>query len=296
MDENTYTTKKIAKFWEDNSCGSQFISTTEWKEFFVNYDNFKFSHEPHILDELKKIDFQGKRVLEIGMGQGAEAQKIIEAGAIYNGIDLTAESVNRVKIRFRLFSLPCESIQIMNAESLNFPDDSFDIVFSHGVIHHSPKIKKIVNEIHRVLRPSAMAAIMVYNRNSINYQISIKLIRRIGIFFLFFPAINRIVSRLTNEKLNRIEKHLANLKQEGFSYLKMENFIHKATDGPDNIFSSVFNQTQAEKLFLQFREVTFDKHFLNERHFPILNKLFSAKAKRWIEARYGWHLWIKAFK
>jgi len=296
IDTLSFTPDQIAEFWEKHPCGSNFVHSSDWKDFFESYDRFKFANEAHILDELQRIDFQGRRVLEIGVGHGAEAQKIIEAGAIYNGIDVTDESIKRVKLRCELFALPYESLQVMNAEQLDFPDDSFDIVFSHGVLHHSPRIRMIVNEIHRVLRRGGTVVAMLYHRNSINYQISIRLIRRLGIFLLFVPGMSRFVARVTREKVERLEKHLTHFKREGFAYLKMKNFIHKATDGPDNVFSSVFSESEAAELFSAFRNLSFSKHFINERHFPVVRGFLSESLKRKLAARYGWHLWIKGIK
>ncbi|HWP47289.1 MAG TPA: class I SAM-dependent methyltransferase [Candidatus Limnocylindrales bacterium] len=296
MNTGKFTSEQIAQFWEKHPVGSNFVPVSEWKDFFIRYDRFRYNHEPHILEEIEKINFKGKRVLEIGMGQGAEAQKIIEAGAIYNGIDLTQESVTRVRLRCELFSLPYESLQVMDAERLDFPDESFDIVFSHGVLHHSPCIRTIIREIHRVLREGGLVVVMLYHRNSINYQISIRFIRRLGIFLLFFPGMSRLVAKLTHEDMERLEKHRCYLLQDGLAYLKMENFIHKATDGPDNVFSSVFSQSEAAELFSGFKHLSFSKHFLNERHFPILRSLLSANMKKKIASRYGWHLWIKGIK
>jgi ubiquinone/menaquinone biosynthesis C-methylase UbiE len=296
VDVKSYLTEDIAKFWEEHPCGDDFVQANEWQQFFLNYDRFKYAVEPHILSELRKLDLKGKRVLEIGLGQGAEAQKIIEAGAIYNGVDITQESVARVKTRCTLFSLPYESLQVMNAEPLDFPDGSFDIVFSHGVLHHSPNIKKIVAEIHRVLRPGGRVVVMLYHRNSVNYQISIRLLRRLGIFLLAVRGVPRIVARLTKEKPERLEKHVTNLKKHGIAYLRLENFIHKSTDGPDNVFSSVFSQSEAAELFSSFKELNFSKHCFNERHFPVLHNFLPASAKEKIASRYGWHLWINGVK
>jgi len=296
MNSNDITSNQIAEFWGRHPPGSDFVQTSEWKDFFINYDCFKYNSESHILNEMKKINFRGKRVLEIGLGQGAEAQKIIEAGGIYNGIDLTEESVGRVKTRCKIFSLPYESLKVMNAERLDFPEESFDIVFSHGVLHHSPRIKTIINEIYRVLRREGMVVVMLYHRKSLNYQISIKLIRRLGIFLLFIPGMSRIVAKLTGEKVERLEKHLINLKQYGLNYLKMENFIHKATDGPENVFSSVFSESEALKLFSSFKNLSFSKHLFNERHFPIVRSFLSTDIKNKIASKYGWHLWVKGIK
>jgi ubiquinone/menaquinone biosynthesis C-methylase UbiE len=289
--------EQIAEFWESDPCGSSFIkSKSTWRDFFIEYDNFKYSVEPHIPHELSKIDFNNKKVLEIGLGQGAEAQTIIEGGGIYNGIDLTMESIKRVKTRFDIFDLPYESLQIMNAEQLEFESNLFDVVFSHGVIHHSPRIREIIYEIYRVLKPGGLAVIMVYHRNSINYQISIKVIRRLGIFLLFFPGMVSLVSKVTHEDKERLEKHRTNLRTYGIDYLKMSNFIHKSTDGPDNVFSSVFSEKEIRMLFSRFASIEIKPHHLNERHLPILKSILSKKIKEKIANRYGWHLWIKATK
>ncbi|HEX8709680.1 MAG TPA: class I SAM-dependent methyltransferase [Pyrinomonadaceae bacterium] len=291
-----FSSEQIAAFWERHPCGSDFVHAAEWRDFFTRYDLHKEKHEPHTAEELAKIDFKGKRVLEIGLGQGSEAQKIIAAGAVYNGIDLTPESVARVRTRCHVFSLPYESIEVMNAEQMSFPDESFDLVFTHGVIHHSPRIEAIVREIHRVLRPNGMLVAMVYHRGSINYHISIRIIRRLGIFLLFIPGMSRYVAKLTNENMERLEKHLVNLRQQGLSYLKMSNFIHKATDGPDNVFSSVFSRREARALLAAFGDLQFTARFFNERHFPVIRKLLSARMKERLAARYGWHLWIRGIK
>lgn len=296
MISSIFSPDQIETFWENNPCGNDFIEFEDWKNFFINYDSFKERNEPHIFEELEKIDFKGKRVLEIGLGQGTEAQKIIQAGAVYNGIDFTEESIERMKIRCELFSLPYESLHIMNAENLDFPDESFDIVFSHGVLHHSPHIRKIINEIFRVLKKNGMVVVMLYHKNSINYHISIKFIRRLGIFLLFIPGISKLVSKITKEDPGRLEKHIINLRRAGLSYLKMKNFIHKSTDGPENVFSSVFSRNEAKRLFSKFRDSSYSIHFLNVRHLPIIRNIFPAALKKSMDSKYGWHLWIKGIK
>lgn len=285
----------IKDFWQNNPCGSDFIEKSEWEKFFKNYDDFKFKIEPHIIDNLAGIEWKNKKVLEIGLGQGAEAQKIIERGAVYYGIDLTEESVFRVKKRFELNNLKYDSVSVMNAEKIEYEDEYFDIVFSHGVIHHSPEISKIIEEIYRILKKNGKAVIMLYHRNSLNYRVSINIIRRAGIFLLYIPGFLKIISKITGEPVERLRKHKENMKKTGLSYLKMSNFIHKSTDGPDNIYSSVFTKKDAKKMFGKFSEIRFSVHYINLRHIPLLIVL-PKKIKKMLEAKYGWHLWINAVK
>jgi 2-polyprenyl-3-methyl-5-hydroxy-6-metoxy-1,4-benzoquinol methylase len=286
----------IAAGWEAHPVGDDFVREIDWREHFLAYDKFKYSNESHILDEIARLDLKGKRVLEIGLGQGAESQKLIQAGALYTGIDFTRESVERVKRRCAIFGLPYEAIEQMNAEAMSFAGGSFDVVFSHGVIHHSPRVDTIVKEIHRVLRPGGRAVVMVYHRNSLNYHVSIRVIRRLGIALLYVPGAARVVSALTREPVDRLLKHRTNLRSQGLSYLRMDRFVHKATDGPDNVYSKVFSEGEARALFAGFTDVATRTHLLNERHFPVLRSVLSASMKRNLAAKFGWHLWLTATK
>ena len=290
-------TREIEAFWSKNPVGSNFIEYEQGRKFYEDYDNFRYRTEGHILDELDKIDFRGKKVLEIGLGQGADSMQIIDRGAQFYGIDLTEESVRRLKERFSLFKKQFCEIGVANAEEIPYPDQFFDIVYSHGVIHHSPRIEKIVAEIHRVLKPGGQAVVMLYHKNSFNYYISISLLRRVGLMLLVpFNFMSKVISKLTGEDVERINKHKRNIRQEGLGYLRMKSFIHKSTDGPDNIYSSVWTTKTAKKLFGNFGVVSTNVHFLNERHLLGVQHLLPKSLKKSMAHKIGWHLWIKAIK
>lgn len=117
------------------------------------------------------IDFeslQNKRVLEIGVGMGSHAQLLARHAASYKGIDITGYAVKATSERLKLFGLNGEISQ-MDAEHMDFPDATFDTVWSWGVIHHSSDTKQILKEIHRVLKPGGEAIIMIYHRGWWNY-------------------------------------------------------------------------------------------------------------------------------
>ena len=103
----------------------------------------------------------------------------------WSGVDLTAESVERVRTRLTLRELPYEELRQGSVLDLPFADDTFDMVFSHGVLHHVPDIKQAQSEIHRVLRPGGELVIMLYARWSLNYLVSIALIRRAALLAAF---------------------------------------------------------------------------------------------------------------
>jgi ubiquinone/menaquinone biosynthesis C-methylase UbiE len=108
----------------------------------------------------------GKRVLEIGVGLGADHQRFAQAGANLTGIDLTARAVAQTRRRLTLFGFD-SSLSVGDAENLQFPPDTFDCVYSWGVLHHSPHTAKAISEVHRVLRPHGVAKIMIYHRWSL---------------------------------------------------------------------------------------------------------------------------------
>lgn len=273
--------------------GSNFIAYSPGKEFYETYDRFRYATEGHILGELDKLNLNGKMVLEIGLGQGADSMQLINRGAQFHGIDLTDESVRRVVERFTLFNKPYRSVQKANARQIPFPENHFDVVYSHGVIHHSPEIESIVDEIYRVLKPGGTAVIMLYHKSSFNYYVSIAFIRRVGLLMLIlFPSLAQWISRATGESVDRIQKHLTNFRNHGWSYFRMKEFIHRSTDGPENMHSSVWTKRSARRLFSRFRNHRYAVHFLNQRHLMGLQHVLPLFALQWLSRRVGWHLWV----
>jgi ubiquinone/menaquinone biosynthesis C-methylase UbiE len=113
------------------------------------------------------IDFDRIReqdVLEIGVGQGTHAQLIAPHCRSYTGIDLTSVATEMTKTRLKLFKVPGEVLQ-MDAEDMDFPDGRFDYIWSWGVIHHSADTKRVLTEMHRVLRAGGAATVMIYYRS-----------------------------------------------------------------------------------------------------------------------------------
>ncbi len=127
------------------------------------------------------IDFASLRkkdVLEIGVGNGSHAQLISPSTRSYTGIDLTDYAVKSTTQRLKLVASngdrPQERTPVilrMDAEKMDFADGSFDFIWSWGVIHHSANTRKILEEMHRVLRPGGSAVTMVYHRSFWNYYI-----------------------------------------------------------------------------------------------------------------------------
>lgn len=274
---------EIQDFWNRYPCGDLLMkgqlpkkaNLSHYADFFDSYDKYRYSKESHILDCLDEISFRGKRVLEIGLRQGADSEQIIRRGGIWSGIDLTSESVRRVQIRLNLRGLSYETLREGSALSIPFEDNAFDIVFSHGVLHHIPDIRKAQSEIYRVLRPNGELIVMVYAAISLNYLLSICVLRRIGLI---------VLCALHLDPGGIYTQHLRNARLKGLAgYLRMRNFIHKSTDGPLNPYSKVYSKRTVQKDFPNFQLVKTHKHYMHAPPLPVswlpLGKIM------------GWHLW-----
>lgn len=116
-------------------------------------------------DSLKDMD-----VLEIGVGNGSLASLLARYARSFTGIDITDYALKCATNRMRCFCLDAKVIQ-MDAECMEFDDNTFDFILSWGVIHHTANPERLLQEMHRVLRPEGRALIMVYHRNFWNYYI-----------------------------------------------------------------------------------------------------------------------------
>ena len=271
----------IRNYWDAYPCGHAQVEPlrADPEAFFCRYDAFRYSprQEAHILKRLDAIDFRGKRVLEIGLGQGAESEQMIRRGAVWSGLDLTPESVRRVRSRLELRKLPYEQIACGSALRIPYPERSFDLVFSHGVLHHIPEILTAQWEIARVLRPEGQLIAVVYAKRSLNYWVSIALLRRLALAALY-PL-----------KLNLGGKSGQHLRQARISglrnYLHMHNFIHKNTDGPLNPYSKVYDVAEVRKDFPAFE---IERAYQDHMHAPPL----PVKWMKPLAGVLGWHLWV----
>ena len=157
---------EVADFWNESSCGEEMYLKGFTKADYEGHSKMRYSLEPEIISFSKFLDFNGLKTLEIGVGLGSDHQKLAETGAILSGIDLTPRAINHTKRRFELMGLNSD-LQIADAENLPFEDNSFDAIYSWGVLHHSPDTQKAVNEVYRVLKAGGLAKIMIYNKYSL---------------------------------------------------------------------------------------------------------------------------------
>jgi SAM-dependent methyltransferase len=155
----------VRDFWEEASCGERLYLDGHEGEDFLKQAKIRYELEPEILEFAEFNHYKDNKVLEIGVGLGADHQQFAEAGADLYGVDLTKRAIYNTKKRFRLLGLK-SSLTVVDAEDLPFGDDYFDLVYSWGVLHVTPNTPRAIYEVFRVLKPGGVAKIMIYHRYS----------------------------------------------------------------------------------------------------------------------------------
>ena len=133
--------------------------------FFDDLDQYHFEKLHHLL---RLVDFDGwrdKDVLEVGCGAGVDLVRFARGGARVVGVDLAPSAIALARANFAQQHLTAD-LRVANGEALPFADNSFDLVFAHGVVQYTPDPATLVAECHRVLRPGGQAIFQVYNRIS----------------------------------------------------------------------------------------------------------------------------------
>jgi SAM-dependent methyltransferase len=134
-------------------------------EFLEELERYRYEKMPYLRDIVRAPSWRGKRVLEIGCGPGMDLLQLAGAGARVTGMDLTPPAVRLAKRHLQIRKLP-GSVLEGNAEISPFADNTFDAVYSHGVLHHTVDTQRAIDEVHRVLKPGGEAVIMLYHRLS----------------------------------------------------------------------------------------------------------------------------------
>lgn len=160
--------EQVRNYWNAASCGTEVTSQQKFSsKYFFEIEDFRYRIEPEIFSFAQFTRFRGQKMLEVGVGAGSDFTQWVRAGAHAHGVDLTQEAIDNTRIRLALEGLEPALLMQADAESLPFEDNSFDLVYSWGVIHHSPNMEKCLSEIVRVAKPGATIKIMIYNRHSL---------------------------------------------------------------------------------------------------------------------------------
>lgn len=169
-----YTKNDVKDFWNRNVCQTEFIKSGELgsREFFEESERIRYKYHfylPQLFNEILR-NKPGGKLLEVGCGMGTDLLQLAHRGLKVTGIDLTEEGIDLAKKRFEMYGIPAE-LKVDDAENLSFGENVFDVVYSFGVLHHTPDTPKSIDEVHRVLKSDGVAVIMLYHRKSFNYLV-----------------------------------------------------------------------------------------------------------------------------
>jgi len=256
--------------WSQDPCGARYGAKYEFatREFFDEVERHRYQEYAPWMREVMGFDqFAGKRLLEVGCGMGTDLLQFARGGALCTGVDLTPRSVEVSSLHFGLYDMRADFV-LGDGERLPFADSSFDVVYSNGVLHHTPDTIGAVRELHRVLRPEGLARVMLYHRNSLYYWTEIVLHR--GVLrghFLRGHSPEEIMSRY------------------------VEYSEHDARP-----LVKVYSRRQARQLFAPFREVRTEVEQMIPEELRFLRPLVSEKMFRRLRKSAGWNVIITAQK
>ncbi len=297
----------VRSFWNIEACGSHFIKNFEdEKDFYDKYRDFRYRTEWHIPLFIPFSETKGKDLLEIGCGNGADAVMFALQGANYTGIDLTQTAVDATRKHFEVMGLQ-GLFQVDNAENLSFDNESFDVVYSWGVLHHTPHPGKAIKEVFRVLKKGGKSIIMLYHKCSFNYYFRILLYMRLKVFLKIMTRIgrwdadrknmdnNQLHGLQDNKDLSIYQLHYLNFLRKGWRYLTPKEFVHHCTDGPECPYAYVYSKKDINKLFSDFSEIK-----TKVGHFPLRKHKITSWVpffiEKYIAFKLGWNLIIYAKK
>ena len=170
----TITIEEVKKFWNDRPCNIKHSSKELGTiEYFDEVELKKFRVEPHIIKFTEFPQWKNKKVLEVGCGLGTVGINFALNGADYTGVELSKESLEIAKKRFEVYN-QSGKFYLGNAEELSsfVHIETYDLIYSFGVIHHSPHPEKIISEIKKYMNENSVLKIMLYAKDSWkNYMI-----------------------------------------------------------------------------------------------------------------------------
>ena len=159
---------KVRDYWNARPCNIRHstapVGTTE---YFDQVEERKYKVEPHIPAFAEFARWEGKKVLEIGCGIGTDTINFARAGAQVTAVDLSAESLELAKRRAEVFGLSDKiTFRLANAEELSqvAPVEEYDLIYSFGVIHHTPHPERAIAELKKFAGTKTTVKIMVYHR------------------------------------------------------------------------------------------------------------------------------------
>lgn len=265
--------REIQKQWDINPCAAETVSghQPESLDFYRAIRAFRYQvYAPWMDSVIRFADWQGKDILEIGVGMGSDHFRFASAGNRMTGLDLSREHLRQSTRHLELEGLSTLPVY-GDAENMPFPSASFDLVYAFGVLHHTPHTDVALAEVYRVLRPGGTALISLYHRDSWFFWFNTLLIQGILKFGLLRKGWRRLLSEVE----------------------------HRADPSGALPLVKVYSHGQIRDLFASFASVHIRAAGIDFHHFWRLRWLLNGLTRDELERRFGqsgWYLVVKATK
>ena len=159
----------VQEYWNRRPCNIRHSrKPVGEREYFDEVEERKYFVEPHIPEFAQFHRWQGKRILEVGCGIGTDTINFARSGAYVTAVDVSEKSLEIARKRAAVYGLGNIDFIQANAEELTSALESanFDLVYSFGVVHHTPEPQRALRQMTSLLRPGGCLKIMVYHRHS----------------------------------------------------------------------------------------------------------------------------------
>lgn len=255
------------RLWNNDPCGSNYTKHPIGSaEFFKAVEEFRYLDAPWMATAIKFGAYPGQRLLEIGCGMGIDLIQFARGGALVFGIDLTPRHLVLARQHFAMFNLNvivCRG----DAEELSFADETFDLVYSFGVLHHTPGTEQAIQEIYRILKPGGKAIVMLYHKNSIFYWFTLYFLKGLLGWKLFHQTIDDLLGQ----------------------------YIEYSSIGARPLVK-VYTRSEAARLFASFAQVQLDVYQLTGWEIPKIGRFIPKSILYPVSRSWGWNLLIEATK
>ena len=255
--------------WGANPCGAHVAADHPFgtREYFDAIEAYRYLvYAPWMKATVGFDQFRGQRLLEIGCGTGTDLLQFARNGAEVTGLDLTPRSIEIARQRFKVYGQR-GAFAIGDAENLAFPDESFDAVYSFGVLHHTPETERALAEVHRVLRHGGRAIVMLYHRASLYYWGGLIVKRGILRGELRHATPAELMSRYVE---------------------------HTETEGRPLV--KAYTRNEARRLFQAFSDCRVAVNQLTREELGAAGRALPESVFQWLARRFGWNLIITATK